>query len=325
MARSHDHGEGHDHTPAGHDHDHDGHDHHHDGGLSHAPASFGKAFAVGMGLNAAFVVLEVAFGIASNSVALLADAGHNLADALGLGVAWAAVILAKRKPTARFTYGLGGSSILAALFNAVFLLVVVGGLSWEAILRFWEPEPVAGKTVMAVAACGILLNGFCAWLFASGSKGDLNVRGAFMHMAADALVSLGVVAAGLLILLTGWLWIDPAMSLVVNAIIVRGTWKLLTGSISMSLNAVPQGIETAKVEAYLRSLEGVTDLHDLHIWSMSTTETALTVHLVCPAGLDDDLLVNAVHELERRFKIQHATIQTEIGARECKLSPADVV
>jgi cobalt-zinc-cadmium efflux system protein len=327
MVRSHDHGEGHDHSHAGHDHDHDGRDHHHDGGLGHvhAPANLGKAFAVGMGLNAAFVVLEVVFGIASNSVALLADAGHNLADALGLAVAWAAVILAKRKPTTRFTYGLGGSSILAALFNAVFLLVVVGGLSWEAILRFWEPEPVAGKTVMIVAACGIALNGFCAWLFASGSKGDLNVRSAFMHMAADALVSLGVVAAGLLILLTGCLWIDPTMSLIVNAIIVGGTWNLLTGSISMSLNAVPQGIETAKVEAYLRSLEGVTDLHDLHIWSMSTTETALTVHLVRPAALDDDLLVNAVHELERRFKIQHATIQTEIGARECKLAPADVV
>ena len=311
-----------------HAHDHHERDEHHDhGGLGHVhvPASFGKAFAVGMGLNTAFVVLEVLFGIASNSVALLADAGHNLSDALGLGVAWAAVILAKRRPTARFTYGLGGSSILAALFNAVFLLVVVGGLSWEAIQRFWEPEPVDGKTVMLVAACGIVLNGFCAWLFASGSKGDLNVRGAFMHMAADALVSLGVVAAGLVVLLTGWHWIDPAVSLVINAVIVWGTWSLLTGSISMSLNAVPPGIETSKVETYLKGLPGVSEVHDLHIWSMSTTETALTVHLVRISGLDDDFLVNVARELEHRFKIQHATIQMETGARECKLAPAHVV
>ena len=270
MAHSHDHHRGHDHVHAGHDHDHGEHDHHDHGGLGHvhASASFGKAFAVSLGLNAAFVVLEVVFGIASNSVALLADAGHNLSDALGLGVAWAAVILAKRKPTVRFTYGLGGTSILAALFNAVFLLVVVGGLSWEAIQRFSEPEPVAGKTVMIVAACGIFLNGFCTWLFASGSKGDLNARGAFMHMAADALVSLGVVVAGFIILLTGWHWIDPAMSLIINAVIIWGTWSLLKGSISMSLNAVPAGIDTAKVEAYLKGLPGVLEVHDLHIWSM---------------------------------------------------------
>ena len=325
MAHSHDHHEGHDHSHAR--HGDGGHDHHDHGGLGHvhAPASFGKAFAVGMGLNAAFVVLEVVFGIASNSVALLADAGHNLSDALGLGVAWGAVLLAKRAPTPRFTYGLGGTPILAALFNAVFLLVVVGGLSWEAIQRFAQPEPVAGKTVMIVAACGIFLNGFCAWLFASGSKDDLNVRGAFMHMAADALVSVGVVISGFVVLMTGWHWIDPAMSLVINAVIVWGTWSLLKGSISMSLNAVPAGIETAKVEAYLKGLPGVTGVHDLHVWPMSTTETALTVHLVRPSGLDDEMLVTAAHELERRFKIQHATIQTESGARACKLAPADVV
>ena len=312
MAHSHDH-------HAGHDHDH--------GGLGHvhAPTRFGKAFAIGMALNAAFVVVEAVFGIASNSVALLADAGHNLSDALGLGVAWGAVILAKRRPTARFTYGLGGTSILAALFNAVFLLVVVGGLSWEAIQRFSQQEAVAGKTVMLVAACGIFLNGFSAWLFMSGSKGDLNVRGAFMHMAADALVSFGVVVAGLVILLTGWHWLDPAASLVINAVIVWGTWSLLTGSIAMSLNAVPSGIETEKVEAYLQGLPGVTEVHDLHIWPMSTTETALTAHIVRPSGLDDDLLANAAHELEHRFRIQHATIQMESGTQECKLAPANVV
>ncbi|HBK08266.1 MAG TPA: cation transporter [Acetobacteraceae bacterium] len=319
MAHQHEHHDGDDHGHARHDHDHGG------SGHVHAPASFGKAFAIGMGLNAAFVVLEAVFGIASNSVALLADAGHNLSDTLGLGVAWAAVILAKRQPTARFTYGLGGTSILAALFNAVFLLVVVGGLSWEAIQRFSAPEPVAGRTVMIVAGCGIVLNGVCAWLFASGSKNDLNVRGAFMHMAADALVSLGVVVAGFIILLTGWHWIDPAMSLIINAVIIWGTWGLLTGSVSMSLNAVPPGIETATVEAYLKGLPGVAEVHDLHIWPMSTTETALTVHLVRPSGLDDDLLVSAAHELEHRFKIQHATIQMEIGTRDCKLAPASVV
>ena len=315
MAHQHDHHDGHDHDPGGHAH----------AGHTHAPASFGKAFAIGIGLNAAFVLMEVGFGIASNSVALLADAGHNLSDALGLGVAWAAVILAKRAPTARFTYGLGGTSILAALFNAVFLLVVVGGLSWEAILRFWTPEPIAGTTVIVVAACGIVLNGVCAWLFASGGKDDLNVRGAFMHMAADALVSLGVVIAGVIIVLTGWHWIDPAISLVINAVIIGGTWSLLTGSVSMSLSAVPAGIEPARVEAYLKGLPGVSDVHDLHIWPMSTTETALTVHLIRPKGLDDDLLVSAAHELEHRFKIQHATIQLESGSRDCKLAPASVV
>lgn len=318
MSHTHDHGE----------HSHSDHGHHDHGSLGHvhAPANFGKAFAIGIALNVAFVVIEAVFGVISNSVALLADAGHNLSDALGLGIAWTAVILAKRKPTARFTYGLGGTSILAALFNAVFLLIVVGGLTWEAIQRFSQPEPVAGKTVMLVAACGIVLNGVCAWLFASGSKGDLNVRGAFLHMAADALVSLGVVAAGLVILLTGWQWVDPAVSIAINLVIVWGTWSLLTGSLTMALNAVPSGIETPKVEAFLKGLPGVTEVHDLHIWSMSTTETALTAHLVRPgAGLDDDLLADTAHELKERFNVHHATFQVEGGTRECALAPAHVV
>jgi cobalt-zinc-cadmium efflux system protein len=320
---SHDHGE-HDHD---HDHGHGGHSHG-GPGHGHAPASFGKAFAVGVALNAAFVLIEVVYGLASHSVALLADAGHNLSDALGLGVAWAAVILAKRKPTSRFTYGLGGTSILAALFNAVFLLVVVGGLTWEAIQRFWQPEPVAGATVMIVAACGIVLNGFCAWLFASGGKGDLNVRGAFMHMAADALVSLGVVVAGLIILLTGWQWLDPAMSLIINAIIVWGTWSLLTGSLTMSLNAVPPNIDVARVRAFLLNLPDVTSLHDLHVWSLSTTETALTCHLAMPGGRPgDDTLHQAAEALKEHFGIGHATFQVEdgTGAHPCLLQPDDVV
>lgn len=295
-----------------HDHGHEDHGHGHEHAHGHAPASFGKAFAIGVTLNTAFVVLEVVYGLASNSVALLADAGHNLSDALGLGVAWAAVILAKRKPTGRFTYGLGGSSILAALFNAVFLLIVTGGLTWEAVQRFYEPQPVGGKTVMIVAACGIVLNGFCAWLFASGGKNDLNVRGAFMHMAADALVSLGVVVAGFVILMTGWHWIDPAMSLVINAVIVWGTWSLLTGSVTMSLNAAPPQVDIAKVRTFLLGLPGATALHDLHVWSLSTTEVALTCHLVTPDGApSDETLFQAAAELKEHFGIGHVTLQPE--------------
>jgi len=306
MTHAHDH---HDH-----DHGHDGHDHHHGGhGHSHVPANFGKAFAIGVGLNVAFVLIEVIYGLSSNSVSLLADAGHNLSDALGLCVAWAAVILAKRKPSARFTYGLGGSSILAALFNAVFLLVVVGGLSWEAIGRMFNPQPVAGVTVMVVAACGIAINGFCAWLFSSGGS-DLNVRGAFMHMAADALVSVGVVVGALVILMTGWHWVDPIMSLAINLVIVLGTWSLLTGSINMTLNGVPAGIDTDKVRAFLSELPGVASVHDLHIWSLSTTETALSCHLVTPAGHPgDEILAEAAKGLQQRFGIGHATLQQEIA------------
>lgn len=317
MAHEHDH-EGHGHG-RGHNHGHEGHNH--SLGHVHAPSNFGNAFAIGVALNAAFVVLEVVYGIVGNSVALLADAGHNLSDALGLGVAWGAVILAKRRPTSRFTYGLGGSSILAALLNAVFLLIVTGGLTWAAIQRFYQPQEVAGKTVMIVAACGIVLNGVCAWLFASGRKGDLNVRGAFMHMAADALVSLGVVIAGLLILLTGWQWLDPLMSLVINAVIVWGTWSLLTGSLTMSLNAVPPNVDLAKVRVFLLTLPGVTALHDLHVWSLSTTEIALTCHLVTPGGHPgDDMLTHAEEELNEHFGICHVTLQPEIAPSAAHLA-----
>ena len=229
----------HDHDHNGHTraHDHSDHGHSHGAGHVHAPAGFGKAFAIGVALNAGFVMIEVAYGILGNSVALLADAGHNLGDVLGLLVAWTASVLVKRAPSARFTYGLRGSSILAALFNAIFLLLTVGAISWEAIQRFSDPEPVAGKTVMIVAAIGIAINGITASLFASGRQGDLNVRGAFAHMAADALVSVGVVVAGLVILLTGWLWLDPLVSLAINAVIVWGTWGLLRDSVGMSMAA----------------------------------------------------------------------------------------
>src|SRR4051812_16984975 len=250
------------------------HDHHHPHGIghSHAPASFGRAFAIGIALNVAIVLLQAVYGVLSNSVALLADAGHNLSDVLGLLAAWLATVLAKRPPTARFSYGLKGSSILAALFNAVFLLVVMGGLSWEAVRRLFDPEPVAGSTVMVVAAIGLVLNGATAWLFASGRKGDINIRGAFLHMAADAAVSAGVVIAGLAIVLTGWLWLDPVVSLAVNAVVIWGTWSLLRESVAMTLNAAPAGVEPEAVRHFLAERSGVTNVHDLHIWPMSTTE-----------------------------------------------------
>ncbi len=289
-----------------HAHSHEGH--------GHAPAAFGTAFAIGIALNSAFVLAEVGFGAASHSIALLSDAGHNLSDVLGLGVAWGASALARRAPTLRFTYGLRGASILAALFNAVFLLLVVGGLSWEAILRLASPGPVAGLTVMIVAALGIAVNGVTAWLFASGRDADINIRGAFLHMASDAAVSAGVVAAGLIILATGWLWLDPAISLLINAIIVWSAWGLLRDSVAMSLAAVPPAIDPIRVRGFLEALPGVAQLHDLHIWPMSATETALTCHLVMPAGHPGDpFLMEAAHELREHFQIGHATLQIEVS------------
>jgi cobalt-zinc-cadmium efflux system protein len=304
-----------------HGHDQPGHDH------SHALASFGKAFVAGIALNAGFVVLEIVFGLFGHSVALLADAGHNLSDVLGLLVAWVASILVKRAPTPRFTYGFSGSSILAALFNALFLMVVIGGLSWEAIGRLFYPEPVAGGTVMIVAAAGIVINGVCAWLFASGRKGDINIRGAFAHMAADALVSLGVVVAGFVILLTGWLWLDPVVSLMINAIIIWGTWSVLRDSTAMSLHAMPPGIDPAEVSAFLSGQPGVHAIHDLHVWGMSTTETALTAHLVMPGGHPGDaFLIGICETLSARYCIGHATLQVETDpASACALAPAHVI
>jgi cobalt-zinc-cadmium efflux system protein len=313
-------------------HDHAGHSHNHDAHAHgdahvHAPASFGKAFAIGITLNLGFVVIEALYGLMSNSVSLLADAGHNLSDVLGLAVAWLGSVLARRAPTARFTYGMRGSSILAALFNAVVLLVTVGGLSWEAIRRLGSPEPVAGKTMMAVAAIGILVNAVTAWLFAAGRKEDLNLRGVFLHMASDALVSVGVVAAGLVILLTGWLMIDPLVSLVINGVIVWGTWGLLRDSVGMSMAAVPAQIDPAAVRNFLSAQAGVVDVHDLHIWPMSTTENALTCHLVMPNGHPGDaFLHDLARDLAQRFKIIHTTVQVEVDPHmACALAPDEVV
>lgn len=315
MGAGHSHGHGHDHA----DHSHAGH--------NHAPANFGRAFLIGTILNVGFVAVEAGYGIAANSMALLADAGHNLSDVLGLLVAWGAATLTKRRPSRNYTYGLRRSSILAALFNSVFLLVAIGAIAFEAIRRFADPAPVAGGTMMVVAGVGVLVNGVTAWLFASGRKGDINIRGAFLHMAADAAVSAGVVVAGLAIMRTGWLWLDPATSLIIVAIIVIGTWGLLRTSLAMSLDRVPPGISPAKVEAALGGLPGVTRVHDLHIWPMSTTEVALTCHLVMPAGCPGDaFLHDASAMLHDRFGIGHATIQVERDEAEaCLLAPAEAV
>ena len=256
---------------------HSGH-HHGPSAHTHAPADFGRAFLIGITLNAAYVLAEAFYGIASHSLALLADAGHNASDVLGLFAAWGASVLSKKRPGGRYTYGLRGSTILAALANAVVLLVVTGGIAWEAIRRLQSPEPTAGLTIIIVAAIGVLINGGTALLFMSGRKADLNIRGAFLHMASDALVTLGVVAAGGLILWTGWLWLDPAISLVISLVIVVATWSLLRDSVNLALSAVPAGIDRDGVERYLTSLPGIASVHDLHSWGMSTTETALTAH-----------------------------------------------
>ncbi|HEY1447391.1 MAG TPA: cation diffusion facilitator family transporter [Caulobacteraceae bacterium] len=297
-------------------------------GHSHAPASFGRAFAIGIALNTAYVIAEAAWGIKANSLALLSDAGHNLGDVLALGLAWMASRMVRRAPSARYTYGLRGSSILAALTNAVVLLVVTGGIAWAAILRLVHPEPSAGATVMIVAAIGVAVNGITAWMFASGRKGDVNIRAAFAHMASDALVAAGVVAAGAVIWFTHWRWLDPVVSLAIGAIIVAGTWSLLRESLDLALQAVPVGVDRAAVLGYLAELPGVAEVHDLHIWGMSTTETALTAHLVRPeAAMDDALLHQVCTELKVRFRIDHATLQVEEGALDhpCHLADAAVV
>jgi cobalt-zinc-cadmium efflux system protein len=297
-----------------------GQSHSHVHAHGHEAGDFGRAFAIGIGLNLAFVAIEVVYGIYGHSVALLSDAGHNLGDVLGLAVAWGATVLGRRPPTARYTYGLGGTSILAALFNALFLLIAVGAISWEAIHRLMHPAPVVGSIVMLVAAIGVGVNGATAVLFASGRKGDLNIRGAFQHMLADAVIAAGVVVTGLLIKLTGAAWLDPVASLVVNALIVWGTWSLLRDALAMSLNAVPPAIKPEDVRGFLAQLPGVTDLHDLHIWPMSTTETALSCHLVMiEERRGDAFLSRACEELQTRFGICHVTLQIESEAMHCHL------
>jgi cobalt-zinc-cadmium efflux system protein len=293
-------------------------DHSHGGSHLHGPANYNKAFAIGVGLNVAYVLVEAGFGFSTNSLALLADAGHNLSDVLSLLLAWAASHLSQLRPSKRRTYGWRRSSIIAALLNAILLLVAIGGISWEAVRRFASPEPVSGGIVMAVAGFGVLINTATALLFMRGRERDINIKGAFLHMAADAGVSAAVVLGGLAISMTGLFWIDPMMSLVVVAVIAIGTWGLLRDSVNLSLDAVPAGIDVDAVEKYLAELPGIVRVHDLHIWAMSTTESALTAHLVKPDGkLSDPLLLQIQNELHERFGIEHMTVQLECGDADC--------
>ena len=303
---------------AGHSHD-KGQEH----GHSHAPADFGRAFALGIVLNTGFVIVEAVYGYLSGSMALVADAGHNLSDVLSLMLAWAASAAAKRAPSGRYTYGFKSSTILAALANAMLLLVALGMILFETLQRFSDPQPIQAGTVMVVAGIGILINTGTALLFLRGRKNDINIRGAFLHMAADALVSLGVVISGALILWTGKLWIDPVTSLIIVAVIAWGTWGLLKDSVKMSLLAVPDNISEPEVRGYLTGLPGVVAVHDLHIWPMSTTETALTAHLVMPGGHPGDkFLIDIAVELEHHHSIGHTTVQIEISEQPCAVQAA---
>jgi len=304
-----------------HEHDHDDdHDHghagetHHSHGHAHGAAAQGVSIRMGfaVALNLLFVVIESCFGFLSNSVALIADAGHNLGDVLGLVCAWTAMYLARRPPGGNFTYGLGRSSVLAALTNAVLLLLACGAIAWEAVGRIAAPPAVAGATVAGVAAIGIVLNGISAWLLHSGSHDDLNRRSAFIHMLGDAAVSAGVLVSGVLIFLTGWSWLDPAVSLLIVAVILVSTWSLLRDSVHLSLDGVPAGVNSTAVMSYLAGQRGVTDVHDLHIWALSTTSVALTAHLVVPdREADDALLGSLTPSLKKRFRIDHTTLQIE--------------
>jgi cobalt-zinc-cadmium efflux system protein len=291
-------------------------------------ADYERAFAIGIALNIAFVGGEAVAGLVSASLALLADAGHNLGDVLGLALSWGAAVLSRRRPTGRFTYGLRSSSILAALANVIILLVVTGGIAWEALRRINHPMPVASGIVIWVAAAGILINGLTALLFARGRRRDLNLKSAYLHMAGDTLVTAGVVAAGIAIWATGWLWLDPAVSLSVSAVTILATWRLMKSAIGLALDAVPEGVDIAAVRSHLLAIPGVTGLHDLHIWGMSTTETALTCHLTMPHGHPGDAALNGMAEqLNHRFGIQHATIQIELADTDvaCALTPEHVV
>ena len=291
--------------------------HHHSHDHARVPDSHGRAFAIGILLNSAFVLIEAGFGIWSGSMALVADAGHNLSDVLSLLIAWGAAYMSARPANARFTYGYKSSSILAALANAALLLIALGAILFETIDRLFDPAPVRGWVMIAVAGVGIVVNGATALLFAGGRKHDINIRGAFMHMVADALVSLGVVVAGAVILVTGAWWVDPVTSLLIVAVIAWGTWGLLKDSLKMALHAVPDRIDETAVRAFLSGLPGVAAVHDLHIWPMSTTETALTAHLVMPGGHPGDAFLHELaHELEHDFHIGHATVQVETGADE---------
>ncbi len=315
MAHHHNHNHGHGHS---HDHNHGGHQH-------HVPTNHNRAFIIAIVLNMAFVIVEFSYGFIANSTALMADAGHNLSDVLGLLLALSAVMLGRKKPSARYTYGLRSTSILAAMANAILLLVACGAIAWEAVQRFSQPPAVASTVVMAVAAIGIVVNGISAWLFVKGSEGDLNIRGAYLHMMADAAVSLGVVISGGIMMATQWYWLDPATSLIIVAVIIISTWALLRDSTKLMLNAVPAHIDVTAVKAYLLASTGVAAVQDLHIWGISTSETALTVRLVMPRGHPTDSFQNDITQnLKSRFAIHHAILQIVQGdpPHDCALHPS---
>ena len=277
---------------------------------SHAPANYNRAFAIGIGLNITFVAIEAFYGWKVDSLALLADAGHNLSDVIGLVLAWGGALAGRLRPDARHTYGWKRASILAAFVNALLLLVAMGSLAWEALHRLQSPRPVEGLTIMAVAGIGIVVNTATALLFMRGREHDLNIRGAFLHMAADALVSAGVVVAGALALWFGWAWLDPVASLLIAAVIVLGTWSLFRQSLHLLFDGVPDSVDLHAVTALLEALPGVARVHDLHVWAMGTSETALTAHLVMPHGhADDAFLQDATEQLHERFGIGHVTLQ----------------
>lgn len=285
-----------------------------------APEQFGWTFAIATGLNLALVIGQVGYGLAANSLALLADAGHNFGDVLGLALAWGAIAIANWRPSDRFTFRMHAASILAAFANGAFLLVATGAIAWEAVRRFSDPPPVASTTVIVVAALAVAVNGLSAWLLSRGSRSDLNIHGAFLHMLADAGVSLAVIVAALGIMLTGWQWLDPAASLLISAVILWGTWGLLRESLRLSLNAAPREVDPRDVRQYLTGLPQVAGVHDLHIWAMSTKETALSCHLVTPQGHPGDAFLQRVaDELEHRFKICHCTVQIELEPDACTL------
>ncbi len=302
------------------------HNHTHDHAAGVDPTS--RAFAVGVALNLAFVIIEVGFGLHANSLSLLADAGHNFSDVIGLLMAWGALMMAKRVPSERFTYGLRSSTIMAAFANAMLLLIAVGGITLEAVQRLSTPAAINEMTMIWVAAVGVAINAATALMLMKGRETDLNLRGAYWHMVADAAVSVGVVLAGIGMMWTGWLWLDPAISLVIAVVIFAGTWGLLKSSLRLSLQAVPDGIDMKEVSEFLQSFPEVKEVHDLHIWGMSTTESALTVHLVMPLGHPGDaFLDNLSEELEHHYRIHHATFQIELGGIcvACKLAPNEVV
>lgn len=283
------------------------HNHHH-----HKINNYNRSFAIGIALNVIFVIIEVSYGLVADSLALIADAGHNLSDVMSLMLAWGASYLATKHPTHKRTYGLRKVTIMASLLSAVLLLLALGGIAWESVERLTSPQPVDGVIIITVAAIGVVINTATALLFVKGQKHDLNIRAAYLHMAADAAISLGVVVAGIAIMLTGWLWLDPTISLAIVVIILFGTWRLLRDSIDLSIDAVPQGIDVSHIQSYLSGLKHISDIHDLHVWALSTTETALTVHLVTTSELIDNCFLQEVQEhLHHHFNIAHTTIQIE--------------